>query len=332
VREELTQRLVCPVCHLDLRWEVSRRAGDDLQEATGSCRECRVDYPVHRGVGAFLTPDRRPQDLWEEADQGLRAFLNEEPARARRLLESPVESLNPTDQLVRGLLQQERQEFGEARRTLERAQTGLYTSAYRSALDHQLRFVREELRGCAGPVVDLATGMGSLLEFVVPSLAVPCVGTDLSPRVLLRDQRALEQAGLGARVSLLAFDARRTPFKDGSVPTLITNLGLANIEDPAGLLQELRRIVSGRFLAITIFYPETEGPNEELIRRLKLEPMLHRESALRRFRESGFEVRVCNLERALARPTPRGEIMSEMQPDRLPVVDEVLEVCTLVAS
>jgi hypothetical protein len=247
-------------------------------------------------------------------------------------METPLEALNPTDLLVRSFVHEERNEFVPAKAARDRAEAGLYPSAFLSAWRDQVRFVREQLSVRPGTVFDLATGIGSLLEQVLPGTTQQFVGTDVSPRVLLGDQRRFDRLGLGSRLSFLAFDARHPPFKNRSVGTLTTNVGLANIEEPGDLLKELRRIVSGQFLAVTLFYPNDGGPNSEMIRRLNLEPLMYRDSALRLFEAAGFRVQLCNSKSVEARPTPTGEIMSEVQPDRLPVVETRVELCTLVAS
>lgn len=247
-------------------------------------------------------------------------------------MESPVESLNPTDQLVRGLVLEEQGDFRQARTALHLANEGMYTTEFRSAWKSQMRFVGERLAGLKDPIVDLASGMGTLLETVVPGMSHQFVATDVSPRVLFRDQRAFETLGLGTHLSYLAFDARRPPFADGSVPTLITNAGLANIADPGALLKESRRAVRDEFMAISLFYPEEEGPNSRMIRQLKLDSLMFRSSALEAFEEAGFGVRAHNARKVTARPTPNGEIMSEVQPDRLPVEETEVEWCTLIAT
>lgn len=280
----------------------------------------------------FLESSQGPGDLWEEANGEIAAFLRNEPTRVRRLMESPLESLNPTDQLVRGFVLEEHKDFRQARIALQLANEGMYAPGFRSAWKSQVRFVKERLTGLRDPVVDLATGMGSLLEIVLPATTHQFVATDVSPRVLLRDKQAFDALGLGSQLSFLAFDARHPPFAGGSVPTLITNVGLANIESPGALLRELRRVVRDEFMAISLFYPEEEGPNSEMIHRLKLDPLMFRSSALQQFEEAGFSVRVHNSQKVTARPTPKGEIMSEVQPDRLPVVETEVEWCTLVAN
>jgi uncharacterized protein YbaR (Trm112 family) len=330
--DELTSILVCPACHGALDWRDSLRVGLRIVQGKAVCSQCRADYPLREGIGVFFPSHPKPDDLWEQVDRETIEFLHGEPVRAHRLMDAPLESLGPTDLLVRGFVHESRQEFGAAKIANDLAVEGLYTPEFRAASKSQMRFLKERLADRPGPIVDLASGRGSLLEFLLSGASQEFVGTDLSTRVLLRDQRFFDFLGLGSKLSLLALDARHTPFADHSVPTLVTNVGLANIENPGPLLRELRRAVSGEFLAITIFYPETEGSNADMIRRLKLEPLLYRRSAVREFEQAGFSVQVSNSILARARPTPPGVIMHEIRPDRLPVVEAELECCTLVAT
>jgi hypothetical protein len=158
------------------------------------------------------------------------------------------------------------------------------------------------------------------------------VATDFSPRVLRHDRRRLEHEGLYDRVSLLAFDARHTPFQSGAVKTLTTNLGLPNIQEPGNLLRELRRITGGPFLAISYFYPEHDEANGARIRELGLEALLFRHHALARFHEAGWQVTVANTCQGIARPTPTSVVLAGAKIDALPVAETILEWCVLVGT
>jgi hypothetical protein len=149
--------------------------------------------------------------------------------------------------------------------------------------------------------------------------------------VLRRDRLWLEFLGLYDQVSLLAFDARRTPFKDSAVGTLTTNVGLPNIEQPDDLLQELRRVVAGTFLAVHHFYPEDDEANAALIREVGIEPLLFRDSALECFAQAGWRVETANVCTGRALPTPTGVVLEGAGIDGLPVAETVLEWCVLVA-
>ena len=105
--------------------------------------------------------------------------------------------------------------------------------------------------------VDVASGRGSLAERMARKLDRPMIATDFSARVLRRDQDLFRFLGLLDRVSLLAFDARQTPLKDGLVKTITSNLGLSNIENPGRFLQELRRVIDGELVSIVAFTQKT---------------------------------------------------------------------------
>lgn len=335
MREDLCKILCCPICYGELDWTVGERSGDHIEEGEARCKGCGAHYPVREGIGLFLTSDLPRRDLWEQVDSELALYLREHPEVERRLLQAPLETLGPADLFFRALVLEERGRLAEARAAAKRAQIGLYTPEYRACYESQLHHVVRHLSSSADkdePIIDLASGQGELVERLARGLSQPIVATDFSPRVLRRDRRFFEFLGLEAQISLLAFDARKTPFKDGAIKTMTTNLGLANVEHPGDLLKELRRIISGEFLAIVCFYPEDDEANAAAIRELGLEPFLYRDSALELFAEAGFEVKLENVRKGRALPTPKSEILEGAGIDALPVAETELEWGTLVAS
>ncbi|QUL99274.1 MAG: Trm112 family protein [Candidatus Fermentithermobacillus carboniphilus] len=96
MREHLRDLLVCPACRGELTWDIfevensdtqiaiedtgvgGARAPDyDVMEGRAECSACGATYSVKDGIGAFLTPDVQREDLWEEVDSHLSAFLKE---------------------------------------------------------------------------------------------------------------------------------------------------------------------------------------------------------------------------------------------------------------
>jgi hypothetical protein len=249
---------------------------------------------VRDGIGLFLTKDLSRNDLWERMDSGLVRYLREHPDLERQLLEVPLEKLNPADQFFRALVLEAQGNYREARTAEETANRGLYTPEYLACWTSQFDYVIAQLAATSGPIVDLASGRCYLVETLANRLQRPMVATDFSPTVLRHNRHRLENSGVYDAVSLLAFDARRTPFKAGSVATLTTNLGLPNIEAPGALLTELRRIVAGVFLAISHFYAESDEANASAIRAAQLDTLLYKRSALQQYRVAGWEVEVKN--------------------------------------
>jgi uncharacterized protein YbaR (Trm112 family) len=328
----LIDMLECPACHGELAWHVTEWGEKRIETGDVRCTECAASYPVWDGVGVFLLPDLPRNDLWDQAGNELIGYLREHPDVEGRLTEPPLEVLSPADRFYRALVLEAREDYAAAKAAEDSANRELYTPEYLACRDSQVNYLINQVSRSQGPIVDLASGRCYLVEGLARRLDHPIVATDFSPVVLRRDKRWLEFFGLYDRISLLAFDARHTPFKDGVVPTLTTNLGLPNIEEPGSLLEELRRIVAGRFLAISHFYPEDDTANRSAIREAELEELLYRRTALERFGVAGWEVAMENACSGTAEPTPAGMVLEGAKVDGLPVTVTELEWCVLVAT
>ena len=327
----LTDMLRCPACRGALSWRIARRDGVRIEEGEAHCAACGAAYPVREGIGVFLTTDLTAHDLWEGSGGRLSGYMRERPEIERRLMGGPPEELDAPDLFYRALALEERGRYAEARAASESAYAALYAAEYRECYSRQLEYAVERLRaGGSGPIVDLASGRGTLAEVLLRGLERPVVATDLSPAVLRRDRAVLESLGLYERASLLAFDARRTPFKDGAVETMSTSLGLGNVEEPDRLLRELRRVVSGSLLVISHFYPEDDGANVGEIHARGL-PLLLKSAALEALGAAGWDVEVSSLCSGTTRPTGRSALLGGAGIDALPVSEIALEWCTLVA-
>lgn len=325
----LTDWLVCPDCHGELEWQIIDRAGAHIESGQARCAACGVEYPVRDGIGIFLLDDLPREDMWQDVDSALVAFLRDNPDIDKQLMAVPLESLAPADQFFRAMVAEERGDFASAARAETLALDGLYTAEYRTCSDAQRTYVAQKVAAHDDPVVDLASGRCYLVKRLAGSTERAIVATDFSLKVLQRNRRWLEHVGIHERVSLLAFDARRTPFRAGSVPLLTTYLGLPNIEQPGELLAELRRIVGGEFYAVSHFYPAEDEENGQALRQLGLDRLLYKRPTLARFARSGWSVEVANRCHGLARPTPTGVVIEGAGIDGLPVAETTLEWCVI---
>jgi uncharacterized protein YbaR (Trm112 family)/SAM-dependent methyltransferase len=330
VHTYLIEMLECPVCHGMLKWDVIEEREDRLEAGTANCQECSAAYPVREGIGIFLTPDLPRKDLWEQVDSQLMLHLRERPDLERKLMDVSINTLGPADLFYRALVLDERGKYEKARELEELSEEGIYTEEYRACWQSQIEYVIEEVAGLEGPIIDLASGRGYLVDKMAQRLDRLIVATDFSPRVLRRDRMWLEAMGLYDKVSLLAFDARRTPFREKAIGVLTTNLGLPNIEEPGKLLRELRRVVGGRFLAITHFYPEEDEINVSALRENGL-ITLFRAEAVESFSSAGWDIEVANVCRGQARPTPTSEVLEGAGIDGFPLAETMLEWCVIAA-
>lgn len=332
MEEYLIDLLECPACHQPLRWEIQNQEGDDIQAAEAVCTSCHAAYPVREGIGIFLSPELPRNDLWELVGSKLGRALQGDPDLERRLMDPPIEALGPTDQQLRALVLDERRRFGEARGAEAISHRGLYTQDYLDCWESQVAYLLGALSGTDRPVVDLASGRCYLVERMLEAGIRPVVATDFSVSVLRRDREYFNFLGVRSGLSFVAFDAQLTPFKKASISTMTSNLGLANIENPAGVLEELKRIVGGSLLAISFFFPEDDEPNRQAILQVGLETFLYRHSAVASFSSTGWHLSIENACLGTALPTPTSAVFEGMRADGLPVAPTELEWCTLKAT
>ena len=332
MKSDLVEMLECPVCHHQLDWQVETEIGDQIEQAEAHCSGCGATYPVIDGIGVFLTPDLPRKDLWAQVESQLSLHLKSHPEQEKELMEGPAQDLSPTDQQFRAMLLDERGEYGEARRVEALAHENLYTTEYKNGWESQIAYTVDSLSALDGPIVDLASGRCYLLERITSELGRPVVATDFSPNVLRRDQACFQFLKLDHLVTFLAFDARRTPFKNGAIKIMTTNLGLVNIEGPGDLVDELKRIVSGTLLAISHFLPITDDQNGAVIKEAGIEAFMYKESTRQHFASAGWSLKMENACTARALPTPVSAIFEGARADGLPVAPTELEWCTVRAE
>ncbi|MEW5869534.1 MAG: class I SAM-dependent methyltransferase [Chloroflexota bacterium] len=331
MHEELINRLCCPTCHADLSWEITSYDAHQIIAAEATYHTCGNCYPVKDGLGIFLHPDLPIRDLWAQVDSGLLQYLRAHPSLERGLMDSPLDSLAPTDQFFRALVLEARGDYQTAREIEFQANQGIYCQEYRSCWENQSNFVLQQLTSHTGLIVELASGRGYLAERILHQLNRDVVITDFSLQVLRGGSKRLEALGLAKQASFLACDARRMPFKDGAIPTLVTNLGLPNIKNPGEMLSDLHRALAGAFFAISHFYSPDDQENAQMISELGLSTFSYRHSSLDEYSRSGWQMTVANSEPGTALPTPPGKILRGAKIDSLPIVETCLEWCTLIS-
>lgn len=328
----LLEMLECPVCHGKLKWSILEQTGDRIETGEAICESCKANYPIREEIGIFLTPDLPREDLWEQTTSRLTQYLQENPELENKLMNVPVETLAPTDQLYRSLVLDERGFFDYAKVARELSFKGIYTEEYLKCWDKQFDYVLELLSMTSEPVVDIASGQGYLVERMASNLKPPIVATDFSLSILRQDRLRLKHFGLYDQISLLAFDARRTPFKKDSIKNMTTNLGLANIQEPKDLIQELKRINKDIFLSITHFYPENDQLNILEARNFGIDTLIIKDMLLSIFADNNWNAKFENECKGKALPSPLSDIFEGASADAFPVVETLLEWGVIVAK
>ena len=332
MQKYLIEILECPKCNGKLDWNITEESQDRIEVAEACCKDCSSTYPIRDGIGVFLTTDLKRNDLWEQVNSRLDQLLRQHPEIKKKLMDVPLDTLGAVDQHYRGDVHLSRGEREAATDAYSLAQKGLYSAETIRCWDNQMDYLINEVSKSDSPIVDLASGKCGLVKRMLKNLPNMIVVTDFSPTVLVMNRKRLTELGLYDRVSLLAIDARQTPFVADSVSLLTTHLGLNNIQNPGKLLQELFRIVNGKLFAVSHFYPEDDEENGAVIGEAGLAETHYRERLLKHFRNAGWEVDVrnsCSIETV---PAPPGVVLEGARVDGLPVQSTRLEHCVLFGS
>ena len=332
MQKYLVKMLECPKCHGKLEWNVTEESDDRIEAAEACCQDCSSTYLVRDGIGVFLTTDLKRNDLWEQVDNRLDQLLKQYPEMEKRLMDVPLDTLGPVDQWYRGDVHQSRGDLEAAKAAHSISYKGLHSAESIRCIENQMDFVINELSQFKSPIVDLASGTCGLVRRMLKALPNSIVITDFSPTVLVKNRKWLIEQGFYDRVSLLAFDARQTPFATDSISMLTTLLGINNILNPGNLLEELSRIVNGKLLSISQFYPEDDKENGTLIKEAGLTESCYRDKLVEHLDNTGWIVKIknsCNIETI---PAPPGVVLEGVRVDGLPVQTTTLEWCILSAK
>jgi demethylmenaquinone methyltransferase/2-methoxy-6-polyprenyl-1,4-benzoquinol methylase len=109
------------------------------------------------------------------------------------------------------------------------------------------------------PVLDVCSGTGDLALAYHRAArgAVPVVGADFCPEMLVRAAAKSQRAGADGRVTFLAADTLRLPFADDTFQIVCVAFGLRNVSDTDGGLREMTRVCrpGGRVVVLEFSMP-----------------------------------------------------------------------------
>jgi len=154
-------------------------------------------------------------------------------------------------------------------------------SAYDAALSDEVRAAKSAiiehvlalLSEGSGPILDVATGMGTLFRPLAARLAaLPCVAaprhglaSDVDESVLRGTQRKLRQEGGATAASFLVSDARHLALRDGVMETVVSFFGFCNVPNGSTVLREAARVLRrGGLLVFSTLLLQEDSPGFRL--------------------------------------------------------------------
>lgn len=325
----IKELLECPVCHHELEWTTKKETKERIVNGEAKCIHCQATYPIQDEIGIFLTPDLPRNDLWSSSESYFKNYLKENPEFKDKFLNTPLEELHPTDLFIRGSLLEDSDPI-KARKIIQDGTNKIYTEEYKDGRNKQIEYILNNIPNDE-PIIDLASGMGTLIEKLASNVDNYIIATDFSPLVLRKNHAVFKQKNLHNKMSFLSFDARKTPFKNDAVKIMTTFVGLPNINKPMDLLYELRRIISGKLMAINHLFSPTDKTHFDFLHENGLETFLYEEKLVKAFQNANFTVANKNLISCFIKPTPEGEFF-KFKLDSIPVKDTTIEWCVTCAN
>jgi ubiquinone/menaquinone biosynthesis C-methylase UbiE/uncharacterized protein YbaR (Trm112 family) len=321
VHKMLVPLLACPVCHGELRQRIVREDTSHIIEGEFTCVKCGRKYPVIDQIGVFIESGAAVDDLWKKQEDFAVRFRREHPFRYFLLTRTFFGNVKPQNYFLKGLLL-------EDEGILERAMKRVYTRDYLVGYELTKEALRKVEAENPSVILEVACGRGGFFKQFLRSRrgSGVYVASDFSLSVLRSDLRWLQANGLDGQVTLLAFDAKAMPFRDGSVPAVVSNVGFINIQNGEQAVGEAFRVLVSRGVLVANFMFTTEQTANYLkAKELGFDQFYIRKSTEEVFRRVGFVFDLREVYRGHVRPTPSGI-------DGLPVVPDVYAFCVLKAK
>jgi len=321
MHKTLIPLLICPICRGELKSRIIRQDETKLIEGEFACKNCIRKYPVVDGIGIFLESKETRDDLWKEQEDFATRFRREHPIQFFFLTRTFFGSINPEHHFLKGLLL-------EDDKTLERATRRIYTKDYIIGYEKTKEALREVEIDNPPIILEIACGRGDFFKPFMRSRhgRGVYVATDFSPTILRSNLKWLGKNGLDDQATLMAFDAKAIPFRDNSIPAVVSNLGFANIRNDGRAVDEAFRVLAPFGILVANFMFTTENTkNYAKAKGLGLDQFYARKSAEEVFRKAGFEYSLEELHRGSVRPTPGGI-------DVFPIVQDIYSFSIIKAK
>jgi len=117
-------------------------------------------------------------------------------------------------------------------------------------------------------VLDVGTGTARIpIALCGESAACRVIGLDLAHEMLLVGRQNVADARFTSRITLLRARVGALPFRDASVPTVVSNSLIHHLPDPAAALKDVCRVVArgGMVFIRDLFRPASQDELDRLV-------------------------------------------------------------------
>ncbi|MCL2772484.1 MAG: methyltransferase domain-containing protein [Oscillospiraceae bacterium] len=326
----LKEILICPECHGELMWEIMNENKIHIIEAEVKCLRCNKIYEVKNGIGRFVEYENS-SDGWQDDENWLNDLIGNNPDVRKKLMTTDIEEMNAADIVIRYMVHKAEGNISEAEKLIEIINKKAYKEETIKANLSQLDYIVNSLKDENDFILDVASGEGSLISKFLENTDTCLISSDISFNVLEKAKKSTEEKGFSDRVSYIAFDLNKSPFKEKTVKTITSFLGLQNIPYPE-VFKEMRRICNGKLYMACVFCCEDNIVNLRALEKGGSDKTWVKNKFIDEFNKVGFTSIVENSIITLDDPTPVGEIVKGATIDGYPVETGHFERAVVISS
>lgn len=332
--KHLKDNFQCPSCHGELDWNIKDETDMRIVNADIHCKSCQAKYEVKDEIGMFLTPDLQRNDLWAGAASIAEQLRDSAPDILTKLMNTPEEEMSYGDLHYKAGVYEGFYDFKNFDRISSVSFPNIYTKEYMHAWESQYKYISEKIMSehkDDKTIVDIACGRCYLVKHLLENTDKEILATDFSPTILVRDKQYFTYLGLYHRMSLVAFDGRRTPLKDNSISLMTSNVGIQNMENCSEVFTEMNRVLSGTFYSLMNFLPEDDEINVSTGKSFGAHNLTKSEM-LESLSKTPLSYSFNNSIDAYSEPTPKAVILEGAGIDGLPVKNTTYTYNTVVLT
>lgn len=173
-------------------------------------------------------------------------------------------------------------------------------------------------------VLDFASGKCLLADALNESVNCHIVVSDINPFIVMQAQQEFKKYSNCEKLSFMVFDIKRSPFRDKSIDTVTTLLGLQNIIPCKGVIEEIDRIAKV-FLNISAYLTEMRPENMAVLNKFHIAEAWIKEQFEAATEQLGWQRKqICTIVE-LGRGISREEMETRFAVMKFPVKDEKME-------
>lgn len=318
---KLIEQLICPVCKKELQWNILQRNNVHIIEGFAKCFRCETTYPVKDGIAVFLPGKWQNVKIWERSER-IVSSKRGVFAENQSATEEKLNSHSANEILVKICLRNEQGEVSNEELYDEYMKTkGMPDTLYKLSLLAQK---------CANEVddsdyvLDFASGKCILAGMLADLKKCCIIISDINPIIVLQSKLELEKYNCHENLSFMAFDIKKCPFKDKSIHTITTLLGLQNIVPYIGVMEEINRIAD-IFFNISAYLTEKLPSNIQVLDKFHMTDVWVKDKFKIITDQLGWQGKQIYTTMDLAKGISREEIETRFAVMKFPVEDEILE-------